>query len=138
MCGIVGLKPTYGRVSRHGLIAMASSLDQIGPLTKNVYDAALVLNTICGQDVFDSTTVPKNVPDFTKNLKEDVRGLRVGVPKEFFGPTPHLVSGDLVYIQIWDPMTFILIKNKTLADAYRKHFEFMWKTAKPMGKGESK
>jgi len=85
MCGVVGLKPTYGRVSRHGLIAMASSLDQIGPLTKNVYDAALVLNTISGQDVFDSTTVPKKVPDFTKNLNKDIRELKIGVPKEFFG-----------------------------------------------------
>lgn len=85
MCGIVGFKPTYGRVSRHGLIAMASSLDQIGPLTKNVYDAALVLNTISGQDVFDSTTVPKIVPDFTKKLKQEIGRLKVGVPKEFFG-----------------------------------------------------
>ena len=85
MCGIVGLKPTYGRVSRHGLIAMASSLDQIGPLTKNVYDSALVLNIISGQDIFDSTTVPKPVPDFTKDLDKKIRGLKVGVPKEFFG-----------------------------------------------------
>ncbi len=85
MCGVVGLKPTYGRVSRHGLIAMASSLDQIGPLTKNVYDAALVLNTISGHDIFDLTTVSKLVPDFTKNLDKDIRGLKVGVPKEFFG-----------------------------------------------------
>lgn len=85
MCGVVGLKPTYGRVSRHGLIAMASSLDQIGPLTKNVYDAALVLSVISGQDIFDSTTVLKEVPDFTKDLNKEVRGLRVGVPKEFFG-----------------------------------------------------
>jgi len=85
MCGVVGLKPTYGRVSRHGLIAMASSLDQIGPLTKNVYDSALVLNAICGQDVFDSTTVPRTVPDFTKDLNKEIKGLKVGVPKEFFG-----------------------------------------------------
>lgn len=84
-CGIVGLKPTYGRVSRHGLIAMSSSLDQIGPLTKNVYDSALVLNVISGHDIFDSTTVPKEIPDFTKNLEKNIKGLRVGVPKEFFG-----------------------------------------------------
>jgi len=84
MCGIVGLKPTYGRVSRHGLIAMASSFDQIGPLTKNVYDAALVLNVICGHDIFDSTTVSREVPDFTANLEKPIKGLRVGVPKEFF------------------------------------------------------
>lgn len=85
MCGIVGLKPTYGRVSRHGLIAMASSFDQIGPLTKTVEDAAIVLNVLCGHDVFDSTTVNNDVPDFTANLNDSVKGLRVGVPKEFFG-----------------------------------------------------
>jgi len=85
MCGIVGLKPTYGRVSRHGLIAMASSLDQIGPLTKNVYDSALVLNVIAGHDSFDSTTVPSVVPDYTANLDKDIKELRVGIPKEFFG-----------------------------------------------------
>ena len=85
MCGIVGLKPTYGRVSRHGLIAMASSFDQIGPLTKNVYDAALVLNALCGYDIFDSTTVKKEVPDFTSDLEKPIAGLKIGVPKEFFG-----------------------------------------------------
>ncbi len=84
MCGIVGLKPTYGRISRHGLIAMASSFDQIGPLTKTVYDAALVLNELCGHDVFDSTTVDREIPDFTANLDRSIKGLRVGVPKEFF------------------------------------------------------
>ncbi|MBI2065360.1 MAG: Asp-tRNA(Asn)/Glu-tRNA(Gln) amidotransferase subunit GatA [Candidatus Yanofskybacteria bacterium] len=83
-CGVVGLKPTYGRVSRHGLIAMASSLDQIGPITKNVYDSALVLNSICGNDKFDSTTAPENAPDFTKNLDQDAAGLKIGVPREFF------------------------------------------------------
>ena len=84
LCGVVGLKPTYGRVSRHGLIALASSLDQIGPITKNVYDSALVLGAISGNDIFDSTTVPEVVPDYTKNLNKDIKGLRVGVPKEFF------------------------------------------------------
>ncbi len=84
LCGVVGLKPTYGRVSRHGLTALASSLDQIGPLTKNVYDAALVLGAISGYDVFDSTTVPVEVPNYTENLNKNIKGLRVGVPKEFF------------------------------------------------------
>ena len=84
LCGVVGLKPTYGRVSRHGLIAMTSSLDQIGPLTKNVYDAALVLNIISGQDKFDSTTVKIDVPDFTKNLAQEIKGMRIGIPKEYF------------------------------------------------------
>ncbi|MBX4189963.1 Asp-tRNA(Asn)/Glu-tRNA(Gln) amidotransferase subunit GatA [Candidatus Parcubacteria bacterium] len=85
MCGIVGLKPTHGRVSRHGLMAMASSFDQIGPLTKTVEDAALVLNVIAGQDVFDSTTVPRPVPDFTELLNKSIKEFKVGVPKEFFG-----------------------------------------------------
>jgi aspartyl-tRNA(Asn)/glutamyl-tRNA(Gln) amidotransferase subunit A len=85
LCGVVGLKPTYGRVSRHGLMALASSLDQIGTFTKTVKDTALVLNVIAGHDELDSTTVPVEVPDFTKNLEKDGTGLRVGVPKEFFG-----------------------------------------------------
>ena len=96
MCGVVGLKPTYGRVSRRGLIAMASSLDQIGPLTKNVYDAALVLNTISGHDIFDSTTVSKAVPDFTNYLEKDIKGLVVGVPKEFFGEGLDSEVGDRI------------------------------------------
>jgi len=83
-CGVVGFKPTYGRVSRHGLIAMASSLDQIGPITKNVYDAALVLNVLAGHDKFDSTTANKEVPDYTKHISKDIKGLRIGVPQEFF------------------------------------------------------
>ncbi|HVZ11089.1 MAG TPA: Asp-tRNA(Asn)/Glu-tRNA(Gln) amidotransferase subunit GatA [Candidatus Paceibacterota bacterium] len=84
LCGVVGLKPTYGRVSRHGLIAMASSFDQIGPITKTVKDAALALNIISGYDIFDSTTVRREVPDFAAALKGNIRRLRIGVPKEFF------------------------------------------------------
>ncbi|MBI2627116.1 MAG: Asp-tRNA(Asn)/Glu-tRNA(Gln) amidotransferase subunit GatA [Parcubacteria group bacterium] len=84
-CGVVGLKPTYGRVSRHGLIALASSLDQIGSFTKKVYDSATVLSVIVGKDVFDSTTIDLNVPDFTKGLDGIIKGLKVGVPKEYFG-----------------------------------------------------
>ena len=83
-CGVVGFKPTYGRVSRYGLIAMTSSLDQIGSITKNVYDSALLLNTLAGHDTYDSTTVKKDAIDFTKNLDRDLRGLRIGIPKEFF------------------------------------------------------
>jgi aspartyl-tRNA(Asn)/glutamyl-tRNA(Gln) amidotransferase subunit A len=85
LCGIVGLKPTYGRVSRHGLMSMASSLDQIGPFTKTVRDSALVLGAIAGHDQFDSTTVPRDVPDYTETLEHDIDGLRVGVPEEYFG-----------------------------------------------------
>ncbi len=83
--GCVGIKPTYGRVSRYGCVAFASSLDQIGPITKDVTDAALVLNTICGKDEMDSTSLDAQVPDFTKALKTDVKGLRIGLPKEVFG-----------------------------------------------------
>lgn len=83
-CGVVGLKPTYGRVSRHGLIALASSLDQIGTFTKNVYDSALIMNTIAGPDKFDSTAVSGKSVDFTRHLDKPVKGLRVGVPKEYF------------------------------------------------------
>jgi aspartyl-tRNA(Asn)/glutamyl-tRNA(Gln) amidotransferase subunit A len=84
-CGVVGLKPTYGLVSRYGLIAMASSFDQIGPITKNVEDAAIVLNVIAGRDSLDSTSVPRNAPDYTANLGKPIEGLKVGVPKEFLG-----------------------------------------------------
>ena len=83
-CGIVGLKPTYGRVSRYGLIAFASSLDQIGPLTKDVRDCALLMNIIAGYDERDSTSVNRAVPDYTKALENDVRGLKIGIPKEAF------------------------------------------------------
>lgn len=84
-CGVVGIKPTYGHVSRYGLIAYASSLDQIGPLTKDVADCALVLNAICGPDPKDSTSAPVEAPDFTKFLNSDVKGLKIGLPKEYMG-----------------------------------------------------
>ncbi len=83
-CGCVGLKPTYGRVSRYGLIAFASSLDQIGPLAKTVEDAALVLNQISGVDPRDSTSVDEPVPDYAANLGEDLKGIRLGMPREYF------------------------------------------------------
>ncbi len=83
-CGVVGLKPTYGRVSRYGLIAFASSLDQIGPITKDVRDAALLLNVIAGHDEKDSTSADIEVPDYTKSLVKDVKGLRIGIPRECF------------------------------------------------------
>jgi aspartyl-tRNA(Asn)/glutamyl-tRNA(Gln) amidotransferase subunit A len=84
LCGIVGLKPTYGRVSRFGLVAFASSLDQIGPMTKDVRDCALLLNIISGKDSRDSTSADVLVPDFTKALEKDVKGLKIGIPKEYF------------------------------------------------------
>lgn len=83
-CGCVGIKPTYGRISRYGLVAFASSLDQIGPITKTVEDAALLLNHLCGHDARDSTSLNTEVPDFTTALGRDIRGLKIGLPKEYF------------------------------------------------------
>jgi len=83
-CGLVGLKPTYGRVSRFGLVAFASSLDQIGPMTKDVKDAAILMNEICGYDPLDSTSVNVKVPDYTQALGREVKGMSVGIPKEYF------------------------------------------------------
>ncbi len=82
-CGVVGLKPTYGRVSRFGLVAFASSLDQIGPLTKDVTDCAILMNSISGYDPADSTSVPEHVPDYTSFLEKDLKGMVVGIPKEY-------------------------------------------------------
>ena len=84
LCGVVGLKPTYGLVSRYGLVAFASSLDQIGPLSKDVTDCAMVLNAISGHDPLDSTSMNSEVPDYTKSLGMDIKGLRIGVPEEYF------------------------------------------------------
>jgi aspartyl-tRNA(Asn)/glutamyl-tRNA(Gln) amidotransferase subunit A len=83
-CGVVGLKPTYGRVSRYGLIAFGSSLDQIGPITKDVRDAALMLKIIAGYDPLDSTSINKEVPDYQEALGNDIKGLKIGIPKEYF------------------------------------------------------
>ena len=83
-CGVVGMKPTYGRVSRYGLVAYASSLDQIGPLTRDVTDCAHLLNIIAGHDEMDSTSSAAEVPDYTKSLVEDVKSLKIGLPKEYF------------------------------------------------------
>jgi len=83
-CSVVGLKPTYGRVSRFGLVAFASSLDQIGPIAKDVTDCALVMNAIAGYDPMDSTSVSFPVPDYTSCLNRDLKGLRIGIPKEYF------------------------------------------------------
>jgi len=91
-CSVTGLKPTYGRVSRYGLVAFASSLDQIGPLTQDVADCALVLNAIAGHDVRDSTSVPYPTPDYTQCLTTDLNGLNIGVPKEYF---PEGMQGEV-------------------------------------------
>ena len=86
LCGCVGLKPSYGRVSRYGLVAYASSLDQVGPLTKTVADAALILQAISGSDPRDSTSLPDAVPDFSAGLHEGVKGMKIGLPQEYFIP----------------------------------------------------
>ena len=85
LCGIVGLKPTYGAVSRYGVIAYASSLDQVGVFTKDVQDCAILLNVISGHDEMDSTSVDVGEKDYTKSLQKDIKGLKIGVPKEFYG-----------------------------------------------------
>ena len=93
-CAVVGLKPTYGRVSRFGLIAFASSLDQIGPITKDVEDAAILTQIISGYDANDSTSVNQDVPDYVKSLTNDIKGLKIGIPKEYFveGLDPEVKS----------------------------------------------
>ncbi len=85
LCGVVGMKPTYGRVSRYGLVAFASSLDQVGPLTRNVTDSAMMMNAISGYDRRDSTSVQQELPDFTKALSTGMKGVKVGIPAEYFG-----------------------------------------------------
>ena len=101
-CGVVGLKPTYGRVSRYGIIAFASSMDQVGPLTKDVRDCALLLEVIAGQDPVDSTSVNRPVPRFTEALTGNVRGVRLGIPREYFvsGIQPEVVQA--VRTAIWE------------------------------------
>ncbi|MBT9137882.1 MAG: Glutamyl-tRNA(Gln) amidotransferase subunit A [Syntrophomonadaceae bacterium] len=84
-CGVVGLVPTYGLVSRFGLVAFASSLDQIGPITRDVRDCALLMNLICGYDPRDSTSAATNIPDYTDSLLNDVREVKIGIPKQYFG-----------------------------------------------------
>lgn len=95
-CGVVGLKPTYGAVSRFGLVAFGSSLDQIGPLTKDVTDSALIMNAIAGHDSRDSTSVHFKHPDYTKALIPDIKGLRIGVPKEYFVEGMHQDVADVM------------------------------------------
>ena len=94
LCGIVGMKPSYGRVSRFGLVAFASSLDQVGPLTKTVRDSALIMNAMAGHDPYDSTSLNEPVPDYTKNLSRDLKGMRLGLPKEYMieGIDPEVKS----------------------------------------------
>jgi len=96
LCGITGLKPTYGRVSRYGMIAFASSLDQAGPMTRTAEDAALMLNCMAGFDARDSTSVERDVPDYTKDLSNSLEGLTIGLPKEYFGEGLDALVGKAV------------------------------------------
>jgi len=100
-CGIVGMKPTYGRISRYGLVAFASSLDQIGPLTQNVEDAALLLNTLCGHDAKDSTSSTHATEDFTAKLGQSIAGVRIGLPKEYLssGNSPQVTAAINLAVQ---------------------------------------
>ena len=99
-CGIVGMKPTYGRVSRYGVIAFASSMDQVGPLTKDVRDSALLLEAISGHDPADSTSVKLPVPSYSKSLNGDITGLRLGIPKEYFTAGLHPAVDQAVMLAI--------------------------------------
>ena len=125
MCGVVGLKPTYGRVSRYGLIAFASSLDQIGPITRDVEDAALLLNVLAGHDDMDSTSVGKEampedcympLDDYRSLLKKDVKGLKIGIPKEYFGKgiEPEVVKALEDAISLFEKMGARIDRTITL------------------------
>src|SRR5205814_4781020 len=94
LCGITGLKPTYGRVSRYGMIAFASSLDQGGPFAQTVEDVALLLNAMAGFDEHDSTSVNERVPDYAASLNHSIKGLRIGLPKEYFSEGLSKEVGD--------------------------------------------
>jgi len=100
LCNLTGLKPTYGRVSRYGMIAFASSLDQAGPIAQSAEDAAMILNAIAGFDAKDSTCVNRPVPDYTATLADSVKGLKIGLPKEYFGEGLDSAVGDVVHAAI--------------------------------------
>jgi aspartyl-tRNA(Asn)/glutamyl-tRNA(Gln) amidotransferase subunit A len=120
MCGVVGLKPTYGRVSRYGLIAHASSLDQIGPLARTVYDAALMLGVLAGADPADATSAPEPVPDYTAALTGDVRGTRVGVPRALLeqGVDPDVTRA------LTTALETLTARGATLVDVELPHARF--------------
>jgi aspartyl-tRNA(Asn)/glutamyl-tRNA(Gln) amidotransferase subunit A len=121
LCGLTGLKPTYGRVSRYGMIAFASSLDQAGPITQSAEDAALILNAIAGFDPKDSTCVNRPVPDYTATLADNLKGLKIGLPKEYFGEGLDPKVGDVVraaidqYQQLGAELIEISLPNSALA-----------------------
>ena len=132
-CGVVGLKPTYGRVSRYGLIAFASSLDQIGPFTKDVTDNALLLNIIAGHDPLDSTSADVPVPDYTRALVNDVKGLKIGMPREYFvdGMDPEVKAA------IEQVKTVLQDKGATFVDVSLPHTEYAVATYYIVGTAEA-
>jgi aspartyl-tRNA(Asn)/glutamyl-tRNA(Gln) amidotransferase subunit A len=120
LCGVVGMKPTYGRVSRYGLVAFASSLDQIGPLTRNVTDCAAVLGAIAGYDPMDSTSIPQPVPDYVSFLGRDISGMKVGIPKEYMieGIEPDVRRA------VGESLAFFEKQGATLVDISLPHTEY--------------
>ncbi len=120
LCGVVGLKPTYGLVSRYGLIAFASSLDQIGPFSRSVADAALVLSEIAGHDPRDATSIDRRVPDYLSALTGDLRGLRIGVPKEYFveGMEPGITEAVTKAIEVLADLGAVVSETSLPHTAY--------------------
>jgi aspartyl-tRNA(Asn)/glutamyl-tRNA(Gln) amidotransferase subunit A len=115
-CSVTGLKPTYGRVSRYGLVAFASSLDQIGPLTRDVTDCALVMNSISGHDKRDSTSASLATPDYTRSLKADLKGMRIGIPKEYFvkGMQPAVNTAIETAIKVVEDLGAVITREVSL------------------------
>lgn len=133
LCGVVGMKPTYGRVSRYGLIAFASSLDQIGPFARDVEDAAIMLNVIAGYDEMDSTSVDAPVPDYTRSLVKDIKGLRIGVPKEYFtkGMDPEIEKS------VKEAIGVLKSLGATIVDISLPHTEYAVSTYYIIGPAEA-
>lgn len=125
-CGVVGMKPTYGSVSRYGLVAFASSLDQIGPLTKNVRDNAVILNAIAGHDKRDATSVDREYGDYTAQLDMGVKGMKIGIPDEFFGEgineevKDHVLAAAKVYEKLG--ATLVPVSMKTISHALPAYY----------------
>jgi aspartyl-tRNA(Asn)/glutamyl-tRNA(Gln) amidotransferase subunit A len=106
LCGIMGMKPTYGRISRYGLVAFASSLDQVGPMTRSILDCALLLNIMCGFDPRDSTSAQHEVPDFTRDLHRPIEGLTLGIPRQAISPDNHPAVADALEsaVRTWESL----------------------------------
>ncbi len=118
-CGVVGLKPTYGRVSRYGVVAMGSSLDSPGPITKTVEDSALILQVLAGQDPHDATTSPNTVPDYLKNLKKDIHGLKIGISEDYFeGVDPEVKAAVEDAIKLFEKLGAKVKKIKLFHPKY--------------------